>query len=95
MHEVAAVDTEKIRAHLLTTLEETYRQELAVAESVGDWRERQRRREAVDAAHAMRGMRRMRNDELDTSFAEIEARGDSSCVFEELTRPYPRRARRR
>ena len=83
VQEVAVVDTEKIRAHLLTTIEETHRQELAEAESAGDWRERQQRREAADAAHAVR---RMRVDELATSFAEIEARGNSTSVFQELSR---------
>lgn len=79
----AIVDTERIRAHLLTTIEETHRQELAEAETASDWRERQKRREAADAAHAMR---RIRVDELATSFAEIEARGNSTSVFQELSR---------
>ena len=83
VQKAAVVDTEKIRAHLLTTIEETHRQELAEAETASDWRERQQRREAADAAHAMR---RMRVDELATSFAEIEARGDSTSVFQELSR---------
>lgn len=83
MQEVATVDTEKIRAHMLTTLEETYRQELAEVDSVGDGRERQHGRDAVDVAHAMR---RTWVDELFTSPAKIEARGDLSCVFLGLSR---------
>ncbi|MFC5771061.1 tetratricopeptide repeat protein [Thauera sinica] len=83
VQQAAVVDAEKIRAHLLTTIEETHRQELAEAETASDWRERQKRREAADAAHAMW---RMRVDELATSFAEIEARGDSTSVFRELSR---------
>ncbi|MBS0551034.1 MAG: tetratricopeptide repeat protein [Proteobacteria bacterium] len=83
VQELAVVNAEKIRAHLLTTIEETHRQELAEAETARDWRERQQRREAADAAHAMR---RIRVDELAASFAEIEARGRSTNVFQELSR---------
>ena len=83
VQQAAVVTTEKIRAHLLTTIEETHRQELAEAETARDWRERQQRREAADAAHAAR---RMRVDELAASFAEIEARGRSTNVFQELSR---------
>lgn len=83
VQQAAVVNTEKIRAHLLTTIEETHRHELVEADAARDWRERKQRREAADAAHAAR---RMRVDELAASFAEIEARGSSTSVFQELSR---------
>ena len=46
--EAAQLTTEKIRAHLLRTTEETHRRELAEAEAATDWKERQRLREAAD-----------------------------------------------
>jgi len=52
--EASRLTTEKIRAHLLQTAEETHRRELAEADAVRDWRERQRLRESADNAHAAR-----------------------------------------
>ena len=75
--------TEKIRAHLLQTAEETHRRELAEADAVKDWKERQRLREAADNAHAAR---LSRIEELAASFAEIEGRGTATSVFKEMTR---------
>ncbi|MQM32381.1 MAG: hypothetical protein CRU78_18590, partial [Candidatus Accumulibacter phosphatis] len=83
VQQVAVVNTAKIRAHLLTTIEETHRRELAAADAASDWQERQRRREAVDAAH---GARLLRIEELAASFAEIEGRGASTSVFQEMRR---------
>ena len=83
VQQVAEVNAAKIRAHLLTTIEETHSRELAVAEAAPDWQERERRREAVDAAHASR---LLRIEELAASFAEIEGRGSASSVFQEMSR---------
>jgi len=69
VQQVAVVNTEKIRAHLLQTAEETHRRELAEADAVKDWKERQRLREAADNAHTVR---LSRIEELASSFAEIE-----------------------
>ncbi|MBS0179743.1 MAG: DUF4062 domain-containing protein, partial [Nitrospira sp.] len=79
----ARLTTEKIRAHLLQTTEETHRRELAEAETPTDWKKRQELREAADNAHLLR---RSRIEELAASFAEIEGRGTSTSVFQEMTR---------
>ena len=79
----AVVTTEKIRAHLLKTTEETHRHELAEADAAKDWEERQRLREAADNAHAAR---LSRIEDLAVSFAEIEGRGTATSVFQEMTR---------
>jgi tetratricopeptide (TPR) repeat protein len=79
----AVVNTEKIRAHLLQTADETHRRELAEADAAKDWKERQRLREAVDKAH---NARLTRIEELTASFAEIEGRGTATNVFQEMTR---------
>ncbi|MBH2042035.1 MAG: tetratricopeptide repeat protein [Comamonadaceae bacterium] len=79
----AVVNTEKIRAHLLETVEETHRRELADAEKATDWQQRQRLRDAVEAAHATR---LAKIDELAASFAEIEGRGLATSVLQEMTR---------
>lgn len=81
--ETSAVTTEKIRAHLLETIEETHQRELAEAEESPDWQERQKIREAAIAAHQAR---LSRLDELAASFAEIEGRGKATSVFQEMTR---------
>ena len=83
VQQVAVVNTEKIRAHLRETVEETHRRELADAEKATDWKQRQRLRDAVEAAHAMR---LAKIDELAASFAEIEGRGAATSVFQEMTR---------
>ena len=83
LSETARLTTEKIRAHLLQTAEETHRRELAEADAVKDWKERQRLREAADNAHAAR---LSRIEELAASFAEIEGRGTATSVFQEMTR---------
>ncbi|MBS0157930.1 MAG: DUF4062 domain-containing protein, partial [Nitrospira sp.] len=79
----ARLTTAKIRAHLLQTTEETHRRELAEAETPTDWKKRQELREAADNAHRLR---RSRIEELAASFAEIEGRGTSTSVFQEMTR---------
>ena len=81
--ETARLTTEKIRAHLRETVEETHRRELADAEKATDWKQRQRLRDAVEAAHAMR---LAKIDDLAASFAEIEGRGLATSVFQEMTR---------
>jgi len=48
--EASRLTTEKIRAHLLQTAEETHRRELSEADAIKDWRERQRLRESADNA---------------------------------------------
>jgi hypothetical protein len=83
LNKAAQLTPEKIRAHLLTTIEETHSRELAEANAASDWRERQRRREAVDAAHAAR---LLRIDELALSFAEIEERDAVTSVFQDMSR---------
>ncbi|WNM61708.1 DUF4062 domain-containing protein [Candidatus Nitrospira neomarina] len=83
VQQVGMVSTEKIRAHLLQTAEETHRRELAEAEIDTDWKRRQQLREEADKAHAVR---LSRIDELAASFAEIEGRGTGTNVFQEMTR---------
>jgi tetratricopeptide (TPR) repeat protein len=79
----AVINTEKIRAHLLQTADETHRRELAEADDVKDWKERQMLREAADNAH---NARLSRIEELAAAFAEIEGRGTATNVFQEMTR---------
>jgi len=79
----AVVSTEKIRAHLLQTAEETHRRELAETEVIKDWKERQRQREVAYSAHAVR---LSRIEDLAASFAEIEGRGTATSVFQEMKR---------
>ena len=83
VQQVAVVNTEKIRAHLRETVEETRRRELADAEKATDWQQRQRLRDAADGAHLVR---LGKIDELAASFAEIEGRGAATGVFQEMTR---------
>lgn len=83
IEQAGVVNTEKIRAHLLQTVEETHRRELAKADAVKDWRERQRLREGTEKAHAVR---LSRVEDLAASFAEIEGRGTATSVFKEMTR---------
>ncbi len=81
--EAARLSTEKIRAHLRETVEETRRRELDDAGKATDWQQRQRLRDAAEAAHATR---LAKIDELAASFAEIEGRGAATSVFQEMTR---------
>jgi tetratricopeptide (TPR) repeat protein len=84
LYEVAGeVTTEKIRAHLLKTAEETHQRELAEIELEKDWQERQRLREAADKAHAARVLR---INDLAASIAEIEGSGKATRVFLERSR---------
>ena len=78
-----AINTEKIRAHLLETAAATHRRDLAEAEKAKDWKQRQRLREAADAADRAR---LERIEELTASIADIEARGEGSSVFKEMNR---------
>ncbi len=81
--EASVVNTEKIRAHLLQTVEETHRSELAEADKANGWKERERLREAAETAHATR---LSRIDELALSFTEITRKGKASNVFQEMDR---------
>ena len=81
--EANKLTTEKIRAHLLQTTAETHRRELAEAETATDWKQRQQLRETAENAHTVR---LSRIEELAASFAEIEGRGPTTSVFQELTR---------
>ena len=81
--EAARLTTEKIRAHLLQTTNETHRRELAEAEAERDWKRRQQLREATDNAHSVR---LSRIEDLAVSFAEIEGHGRGTNVFQEMTR---------
>ncbi len=83
VEQVGVMNTEKIRAHLLQTVEETHRRELAEAAADTDWKKRQHLREAADNAHKVR---LSRIDELAASIAEIEGRGTGTSVFQEMTR---------
>ena len=83
VQQLGVMNTEKIRAHLRQTVEETHRRELAEAEQATDWKQRQRLREAAEAMHTAR---LGRIDELAASFAEIEGRGVATSVFQEMTR---------
>ena len=77
------VTTERIRAHLLTAVEDAYQRDLTTAEAAADWATRERQRQA---AAAQRALQRARIDDLAASFAAIEARGEANSVFTELTR---------
>jgi tetratricopeptide (TPR) repeat protein len=81
--EAGRLTTEKIRAHLLQTAEETHRRELAEAEAGTDWKRRQQLRKAADNAHSVR---LSRIEEMAVSFAEIEGRGTATNVFQEMIR---------
>ena len=61
----------------------THRRELAKADVIKDWKERQRQWEAADNMHAAR---LFRIEQLAVSFAEIEGRGTAISVFQEMTR---------
>jgi hypothetical protein len=54
VQQTTEVNTDRIRAHLRHTVEETYRHELAAAVRPQDWKERKRLRETADTAHAGR-----------------------------------------
>jgi tetratricopeptide (TPR) repeat protein len=82
------ITSAKIRVQLLATVTETHERELAQAEAASDWQERQRLREAAEAAHTVR---LSRIDELAATFAEIEGRGGQRV---QGTHPHPRRTRR-
>ncbi|MDH4080973.1 MAG: DUF4062 domain-containing protein [Nitrospira sp.] len=83
VHHVGEVSTEKIRAHLLQTVEETHRRELAEGEAAPDWKKRQELRDAAENAHRVR---LSRIEELAASIAEIEGKGTATSVFQEMTR---------
>ena len=83
LQQAAVVNTEKIRAHLRQTTEETHRRELAEAEAATDWKQRQHLRDAAENAHRVR---LSRIEELAVSFAEIEGKGTATSVFQEMTR---------
>ena len=83
VQQAAVVNTEKIRAHLRQTTEETHRRELAEAEAATDWKQRQHLRDAAKNAHRVR---LSRIEELAVSFAEIEGKGTATSVFQEMTR---------
>ncbi len=80
---LAQITTEKIRAHLLQTSQETHMRELAGVDQEKDWKRRQALRDAADSAQAQR---LSRIEELAASFAEIEGGGTATSVFQELTR---------
>jgi len=77
------ITTERIRAHLLTAVEDAYRRDLQAATAAADWQAREQQRQA---AAAQRAAQVARIDDLAASFAAIEARGEASSVFTELTR---------
>lgn len=81
--EASRLTTAKIRAHLLQTAEDTHNRELAEADAVPDWRERQRLREAAANAHAVR---LARIEELAEALVEIEGRSNATSVFQEMSR---------
>jgi tetratricopeptide (TPR) repeat protein len=81
--QAAEASAGRIHAHLLETADRTHRRELAEAEKDKDWKRRQRLREAANAAHKAR---LERIEELAASFGEIEARGEATSVFQEMTR---------
>ena len=81
--QTARITTEKIRAHLLQTVEETYHRENGAADQAITWKERKSLKEAATAAHAWR---LGRIEDLASSFAEIEGRGTATNVFKEMSR---------
>lgn len=83
VQQVGVLSTERIRAHLRETVEETYRSELAESDKINDWKQRQRLRDAAEATHIAR---LAKIDELAASFAEIGGRGLATSVFQEMTR---------
>jgi len=83
VQQAAEVSADKIRGHLLQTIEETHRRELAEAEEAADWKERERLREAATTAHAAR---LSRIEDLVVAFAEIERGGTATAVFREMDR---------
>ncbi len=83
VRQVGVVNAEKIHAHLLQTAEETHHRELKEAESESNWKRRQQLHEVANNAHRVR---LARIEDLAASFAEIETRGTSTNVFQEMTR---------
>jgi tetratricopeptide (TPR) repeat protein len=83
VQQVAVVDTQRIRAHLMQSAEAAYRRELAEADAATPWKEREHLREAAETAH---GNRVSRIEDLVTTFAEIEGSGTATGVFQEMTR---------
>jgi hypothetical protein len=77
------ITTEKIRAHLLESVERIHQAALAEAEKAKGWEKRERLRQAAEQARAGR---LSRIDELAASFAEIEGTNRSTQVFDEMTR---------
>lgn len=78
-----AVSRERIRAHLLASVDRAHEVALAEAQGADGWEARQRLRDAADAEHAAR---LLRIDALAASFADIEGSARSTAVFDELTR---------
>ena len=77
------ITTAKIRAHLLETIATSHQRELAQAEQAKTWQDRQRLREAAEAAHLMRAAK---VDELAATIADIEGQGNTTSVYQEMTR---------
>jgi hypothetical protein len=77
------ITTEKIRAHLLESVEHTHQIALTKAEQAKGWEERERLRQAAEKARL--GLL-SRIDELAASFAEIEGTGRSTQIVDEMTR---------
>ena len=77
------ITREKVRAHLLESVERTHKTALAEAERAKGWEERERLRQAAEQARAGR---LARIDDLAASFAEIEGTGRSTQIFDKMTR---------
>jgi tetratricopeptide (TPR) repeat protein len=77
------ITTEKIRAHLLESVERTHQTAVAEAAKAKGWEERER---LCAAAEQARAGRLSRIDGVAASFAEIEGTGRSTQVFDEMTR---------
>ena len=77
------VDSTRIRAHLLESTDRARAREMAEAEALPGWEERQRRRDAAEAAYQAR---LGRLDELTAFLAELEGRADATDISRELSR---------
>jgi hypothetical protein len=80
---VSKVDAAKIRAHLVAASEAARQRDLAAAEKATGWEQRQKRRDAAEAAHAAR---LQRVESLAADIAEVEGRGEATTGMREMTR---------
>ena len=83
LDDARALTKEKIRVHLLESVEKTHQAALAEADKEQRWQRRQQLRDAAEQEHAVR---LSRIDDLAASFAEIEGTAKATVVFDEMSR---------